>query len=697
MQDRFRPGAKPGKEDEMRVRIVVLALATLCLTAWAADGAAIAERQATGLKPQVRSLETDAIAIPRMLSYQGKLTDTLGAPVPNGNYSVAFKLYTVPSGGSPFWSETQNVATKAGLFSVLLGSVTPIGAMPDGGAVYLGMAVAGGSELTPRLRIVSAAYAYKADTANYALASAGGGDNVWVRRASPNDSILWTVHSLGIARGGAGDTLIGSNRYTHVNLGLNSTTGTSGQDIPYCTVGGGGGNIASGPAATVGGGSTNTASGGWAFVGGGDQNTASDTCATVGGGVFNSAGHSYSTVGGGWSNTASGNCATVSGGDSNTASGTSAFVGGGTGNGATWDFATVGGGGINNATYAFATVGGGQSNTASGLLATVGGGNQNNAANQQATVAGGDSNTASGGWAFVGGGAHNTASSYSTGYSVVGGGQNNTASADWTTVGGGLSNTANGNWATVGGGQGDTATGLSSFAVGDHSRVLSGHDYSAAFTGSATIASNQVRAQAFSTGSCVFTSDHPLDPHGKLLNQYAMGSSEMVMFYRGAATIGGAGRVQVHLPDYFDAYTRNPMVQLTGVGTSDVYVAEKVAGNQFVIGGKPGTEVYWTVTGERKDAQAEIARILTPVEQPKTGALRGVMVDDDALVGTMRTLEQMGKAGEFSFRTAAGRQRYENMLKRLREAEQHKSAQPVHPRVERKQAQPLSQSQRLQQ
>jgi hypothetical protein len=177
-----------------------------------------------------------------------------------------------------------------------------------------------------------------------------------------------------------------------------------------------------------------------------------------------------------------------------------------------------------------------------------------------------------------------------------------------------------------------------------------------------------------------------------------MGSSELVMFYRGAATIGSDGRVQVQLPNYFDAYTRNPMVQLTGVGTPDVvYVAEDVTGNQFVIGGKPGTKVYWTVTGERKDVQAEIARILTPTEQPKTGVLRDVMVDDDALVGTMQTLEQMGKAGEFSFRTAAGRQRYEDMLKQLREAEQHKNAQPVQPRGVRKQPEPSSQPQKPQQ
>ena len=95
-------------------------------------------------------------------------------------------------------------------------------------------------------------------------------------------------------------------------------------------------------------------------------------------------------------------------------------------------------------------------------------------------------------------------------------------------------------------------------------------------------------------------------------------------------------------------------------------------GNRFVIGGKPGIKVYWQVTGDRKDQSAEVIRTMMPVEQPKTGALAGRSLDDDFLVGCMQQLEHMGKAGEFSFRTAAGRQRYEDMLKQLREAEQQK-------------------------
>jgi hypothetical protein len=139
------------------------------------------------------------------------------------------------------------------------------------------------------------------------------------------------------------------------------------------------------------------------------------------------------------------------------------------------------------------------------------------------------------------------------------------------------------------------------------------------------------------------------------------------------------------------------MVQLTGVGSSDVYVAVDVAGNSFSIGGRPGTKVYWTVTGERKDQLAEITRLRMPVQERRTGALAGRSISDASLAGSLPELQRLGVDGRFSFRTAAGKQRYEDMLKRKSEAGQHKSRQPVQRRVEPKQLHPPSQPQKLQQ
>ncbi len=289
---------------------------------------------------------------------------------------------------------------------------------------------------------------------------------------------------------------------------------------------------------------------------------------------------------------------------------------------------------------------------------TVSGGWGNTASGSDATVSGGYKNIASGSRATVGGGYNNTASDW---YAIVGGGYGNTASGLYATVGGGFYNTASGGYAAVIGGWYNTAAGSYSIAGGNHSVVPSDYSNSVAFNGQTATASGQLRCGTISKAGGTFTIDHPLDPDNKILNHYFVESPEMVLIYRGVAVIGANGRATVHLPEYFDTLNRNPMIQLTGVGTSDVYVVEEVHNNQFVIGGKPGTKVYWMVTGERKDQSAEIIRALMPVEQQKTGALVGRSLDDEFLATTMKQLEEMGISHKFHFRTAAGRHRYELM------------------------------------
>jgi hypothetical protein len=866
----------------------------------------------------------DAITIPGLLNYQGKLLDASGNPVPDTTYSVQFALYVVPTGGSSFWSETQTVRTKAGLFSALLGSVTPIESVPQAGACYLSMKVGADPEMTPRIQIASAAYAFLtqradsathagsasvadsarialssyssanlqgkdttafvrtgqansitsgmivagtitsadvaanfkapyADTSDYArmmpgevdsariaaaawnayklegkdttgldaryvrqgqnaggdltgtypsptiaagkvdsvrLAAAavtmsklnqagaatgqvikwtgsawaprndsvGVSDNAWTRAGS--DSVLYTVHELGLARGSAGNKLYGTSAYTHVNFGVNCTTGVSGVNNTYCTVGGGSQNSARGGSATVAGGSSNTASatcatvaggfgngaaGNWSTASGGFEDTASGTSATVGGGEENKAGGGYATVGGGmnnsaaanrstvaggsadssksaycgvlagegnvagdlakdssatvaggqfnhacstWSfvgggnqNSARGGSATVAGGSSNTASATCAMVGGGFGNGADGNWSTVAGGNSNMALNDYTTVGGGATNTASGYCATVGGGSSDSAGAEHATVGGGYSNTAGGFAATVGGGGSNTANGWEA---IVGGGYSNAATGSCATVGGGNSNVADSAYATVAGGDGNHADADYSFAVCDGSQVPASYSNSAAFNGQTATASGQTRVGILSKASGTFTIDDPIDPQNKILNHYFVESPEMVNIYRGVAVLGSDGRAEVQLPAYFDALNQDPMVQLTGVGSSDVFIAEEEAGNRFVIGGKPGMKVYWTATGARKDQSAQITEDLMPVEQPKTGALAGCSLDDDLLLGTMAQLQAMGLGTKYQFRTAAARQRYEDMLKQLGAAEQHKNSQSAQPHIQRK-------------
>jgi len=113
----------------------------------------------------------DQVTIPQLMSYQGKLTDTAGHPIPNGLYAVTFSIYGQDTGGAAFWSEVQNVQTRDGLFNVLLGSVTPNPYLPWDGNCWLEMQVHPDPAMTPRVRIVSAAYAYFSAVAETAMAA----------------------------------------------------------------------------------------------------------------------------------------------------------------------------------------------------------------------------------------------------------------------------------------------------------------------------------------------------------------------------------------------------------------------------------------------------------------------------------------------------------------------------------------------
>jgi len=127
--------------------------------------------------------------VPTLLSYQGTVTDTAGVPIGNSasvNRTVLFKLYSTAAGGTPIWAESQVVTISGGAFSVIIGNGTGISELPgpsspatpvkavtaaiNGAAaegVYLGVSVSDGTsaapvEISPRQRLVSAAYAARA-------------------------------------------------------------------------------------------------------------------------------------------------------------------------------------------------------------------------------------------------------------------------------------------------------------------------------------------------------------------------------------------------------------------------------------------------------------------------------------------------------------------------------------------------------
>ena len=464
-------------------------------------------------------------AVPSTLGYQGVLTDNSGVVVADGSYSVTFKLYNVSTAGAALWTETQTVTTTNGVFSAVLGSVTALGLAFDV-QYWLGISVAGGAELTPRVQLTSSPYAFTAKTSEsgggsgntldgaYDQGGAGSGRTITADAGAVEIGgtegllVTGTFGSGTIAATGAGTRLMWYPKKAAFRVG--NVTGTQWDDASIgdyssvgggknnsanaseATVGGGDTNTASAAKATVGGGISNTASGLSSSVGGGDSNTASGGNSLVGGGKTNTASSNYSTVGGGQNNQAITNShATVGGGSTNTASGSSSTVTGGNNNAASNQGSAIGGGSYNTSSAFYSTVAGGNWGTASGNYSTVGGGHKSTASGISAVVSGGESCLASGNYNAVGGGENNIA--HTGTHSTIAGGNNNSAAGTYAAIGGGIGNSANGDWSTIAGGDANSA-GSTYTAVGGGKNNNAGSAYCAVAGGFGNTAMNNSSA-----------------------------------------------------------------------------------------------------------------------------------------------------------------------------------------------------------
>ncbi len=70
---------------------------------------------------------------PRLIPFQGRLTDSSGKPLPDGARLIQFQIYGEPAGGSPLWAgEVHRTTVNGGVVNVVLGSKNPLPAdRPD--------------------------------------------------------------------------------------------------------------------------------------------------------------------------------------------------------------------------------------------------------------------------------------------------------------------------------------------------------------------------------------------------------------------------------------------------------------------------------------------------------------------------------------------------------------------------------------
>jgi len=104
----------------------------------------------------------DAAAVPHRINYQGRLTDTSGAPL-NGTYKLTFRIYDDENAGNLLWEEIYSAASiQKGIFSVMLGSVTNLD-LAFNKPYFLAIQVGDDEPMKPRQRITSSGYAYMSE------------------------------------------------------------------------------------------------------------------------------------------------------------------------------------------------------------------------------------------------------------------------------------------------------------------------------------------------------------------------------------------------------------------------------------------------------------------------------------------------------------------------------------------------------
>jgi hypothetical protein len=195
----------------------------------------------------------DAKLLPQM-SHQGRLTDTSGNPVPDGDYEVQYVIYNDDVAGTAVYTETQTIPVQDGFFTTALGVTDVMTPTIFAEPTWLEISIEG-ETLAPRQRLQGAPYAFSLasgaivqgaeslDEGIFTMAvfnsddSPGGGYGliVW-NTATPtgsdrdNVAALW-VNSAGSFDDGTGSygAVINSSGYRGLlAIGGEDATGTSG-------------------------------------------------------------------------------------------------------------------------------------------------------------------------------------------------------------------------------------------------------------------------------------------------------------------------------------------------------------------------------------------------------------------------------------------------------------------------------------
>src|SRR5687768_6660743 len=188
----------------------------------------------------------------QQMNYQGRLTDAAGAPLQDGQYTIAFELFTTPTGGARAWGpficdggSGAGHGPKAdlvnGRFNVLMGpndtNDAPMFAVVSQ-ARYLQITVLPNPPLLPRQQIFSSPIAMYSERAGHAAVAdslSGSAVNFTDLNVAGNLSLGGTLNGVSVATGNVSipgtltvngnETLIGGLNLPGSNNGLGSIFG----------------------------------------------------------------------------------------------------------------------------------------------------------------------------------------------------------------------------------------------------------------------------------------------------------------------------------------------------------------------------------------------------------------------------------------------------------------------------------------
>jgi len=111
----------------------------------------------------VLMISINLVAVPETINFQGALKDANGVPVNDTKY-LDFRIYDDPLAGTLLWSEGHtSVDIVDGIFSEELGDSNPFPAdLFDNPVLYITFYV-GGSEMTPRQKLLAVPYTLQAE------------------------------------------------------------------------------------------------------------------------------------------------------------------------------------------------------------------------------------------------------------------------------------------------------------------------------------------------------------------------------------------------------------------------------------------------------------------------------------------------------------------------------------------------------